>query len=264
MSVARLTAHRSTAIALLCAATLVLCAGLAVAAAPSSSTSPGESAQRVRFHLAWAPDAQGKSSPSRPSQCEDPAARDTLYLTFEPQQAESTFLGVQGELYVYAAPGDTLGEVWQMEKGGSNRGGAVVEFGPAESFEQTLPLAGLGAGLASYDRTPASGRLRFVYSQSATSPVSLQAGRTYAAARIIFLRTKPELRGCEAPVCIEWRRATFFFGPDDKVDLQYGESRWVARGGDSQVCRSRVASWRPKVSKGEPDVIVPTKPADLR
>ncbi|MEO7868035.1 MAG: hypothetical protein ABIU54_10390 [Candidatus Eisenbacteria bacterium] len=246
MTMRALASPMLSTVALLATAAMALCVG------PVRADGPPEATQRIRFQLSWTPPADGKVSQSRMPNCDDAASRDTLYLTFQVQHAESTFIGVQGELYVYAAPGDSLAEIWHMEKGGRNRGGAAVEFGPAESFPQALPWTGPGVGLASYDRTTASGHLRFVYALPAGSPTSLEAGRTYAAARIIFSRTKPELRGCEVPVCIEWRRAKFLFSQIDTADLQYGEGRWVARGPTSEVCATRVPSWRPNKSGAQP------------
>lgn len=212
--------------------------------------------QRVHFHLEWASHAGERAPGIHTPRCDDTTAADTLYLSFQAQSPESTFLGIDGELYVYAAPGDTLGEFWHMEKGGSNRGGAGIEFAPAESFPDSLPWAFPGVGIAAFDRTASSGRLRFVYAVPADRPSSLVAGRKYAFARIIFARVKPELPGCESPVCIEWRRAKFRFGLQDTADLQFGEGRWVARGTNADICRARVDSWRPRTDKSGAEVMI--------
>lgn len=180
--------------------------------------------------------------------CGDTVHRDTLYLCFEPARDESLFYGFSGEILVYAAPGDTLGGFWQMERGGANNGGMIAQFGPDESFPQPQPWGTQGVGTVLYDRTASSGRFRFLYAVPTGGAQPVKAGKLYVLGRIVLGQRHAAAAGCERPVCIEWHKASLAFRASGEEQATLGDARWVHRGPGEGDCRGRIPAWRPKTS----------------
>lgn len=189
--------------------------------------------------------APGAASTFAPA-CGDTTTRDTLWLCFEPARDESLFYGFAAEMYVYAQPGDTLGSFWDMGRGGANNGGLIVQFGPDETFPQPQPWAVQGVGTVLYDRTPASGRARFLYAMPTGSATAVRAGRRYVLGRVVLGQKHAGLDGCERPVCLEWHAAKFAFRASGDEPARLGDSRWVGRGSSAADCRARIPAWRPR------------------
>jgi len=229
---------------------LVPTADTAATRPPAAAPRPGESsasrAQVPSFYLSWhAPHGMPGAAAECAPACADTVHRDTLYLSFEPTADESTMIGFAGDVYVYAQPGDTLGSFWSMDHKGANDRGLVIQFGPDESFPGAQPWPVVGPGGALYDRTPASGRYRFFYAVAKTHAGPVKARTRYVLGRMIIGARHPGLTGCERPVCIEWRRATFSFGTGNEVLVTKGGSRAVTWGPAGRACRDRIPGWRP-------------------
>lgn len=198
------------------------------------------------FLTARAPYGAARALTTLAPACGDTTSRDTLYLCFEPASDESTMYGFSAEVYIYAQPGDTLGSFWDMGRGGANNGGLTVGFGPDESFPQPQPWQVQGIGTALYDRTPQSGRFRFLYAVPLEGPGPVKAGTRYVLGRMLLGARHAGLTGCERPVCIEWHTATVQYRAGEKVVVENTGSRWLARGGAADSCRGRIPAWRPK------------------
>lgn len=186
--------------------------------------------------------------------CADTVTRDTLYLSFEPAADDSAFLTAGGEVYFYAQPGDTLGSFWEMEKGGRNNGGLVIQFGPDATFPQPQPWAVQGLAVVKYERTAQSGLFRFVFAVPATHPGPVRAGTRYVIGRIVLGAKHSGLDGGGKPVCVEWHAASLGFKGRPMEFASLGESRWLESGGPAG-CRQRIPAWRPTsgtAPKGRP------------
>lgn len=213
--------------------------------AAAGTTAPHESPANRIFLTARAPFGAPRAAESLPVACGDTTSRDTLWLCFEPAADETTMVGFSAEVFVYAQPGDTLGSYWAMERGGANNGGLTVTFGPDETFPQPQPWTTQGIGTALYDRTPRSGRFRFLYVMPMGKAGPVTAGTRYVLGRIVLGAKHAGLTGCEQPVCIEWHSATVQYRAGEKVVVEKSGSRWVARGGAGGSCRDRIPAWRP-------------------
>lgn len=208
-----------------------------------SSTDPP--ANRI-FLTAGAPWGEPGARTGLSAACRDTAWRDTLWLSFEPAVNESTFYGFSAEVYIYAQPGDTLGSFWAMERGGANNGGLTVAFGPGEAMPGPQPWPTRGIGTAQYDRTPQSGRFRFLYVMPMGSAGPVSVGTRYVLGCIVLGARRGGLTGCEEPVCIEWHNATLQYRAGEKVVVEKSGSRWLSRGEPAGDCKDRIPAWRPK------------------
>lgn len=246
--------RRSLRTVLQAAGALLLLAGVLGAAAPGS----GRQVNPPVAHLSWrAPYGMPGATPAIDATCADSTHRDTLYVSFEPAQDESSFVGVGGDLYIYAQPGDTLGSFWDMGRGGRNHGGLLATFRPDESIPGPSPWNGQGTGSVSYERAASSALYRFGAVIGIYSGMPLRKGTAYTAGRIVFFSKGRNLTGCDQPVCIEWRSADFVFGPHREVFPTYAGSAVVTRGPAAAACRNRIPAWRPPGAAAAPEVSVP-------
>jgi len=204
-----------------------------------------EAGNRV-FLTAGAPAGMAHARTSLEVACGDTVRRDTLYLAFEPATDESTFYGLSGELFIYASPGDTLGDFWAMERGGANNGGLVMQFGPDETIPGTQPWSANVLASVTYDRTPQSGRFRFLCAVPKQAVGPVRAGQRYVLGRLILGAKRSGLEGCERPVCLEWHSASFAYSASRSVSVRAGGSRWLPRGAGPRECAERIPAWRPK------------------
>jgi hypothetical protein len=140
------------------------------------------------------------------------AAADTLYLSFEPSQPESEFVGIAGELQVLPMPGDTLAPFWHMGKGGENRGGLIIQFGPNETMPGPSPWPMAGLAVVDYDWTSTHGRLRFGCTLAPDSHQPLVPGTRYTIACVYIRGVRAGQLGCDRPACIRWVQSELVFG----------------------------------------------------
>ncbi len=234
---------------------LGLAAFALVPAKPAGATPDPD---QPRFYLSFgAPYGMPGASASFAPSCGDSTHRDTLYLSFEPSMDESTFVGVGGEVYIYAQPGDTLGQYWDISQGGANHGGLIAQFGPDSSFPGVQPWPSIPIAVGGYDRTRGSGRFRFLCTLAPAAARPVQAGKRYVLGRIILAGKRANLSGCASPVCIEWRRAQFVFSLDRELDLLHGGVHTVTRGEAGSACRDRIPGWRPPGMPSSGGVLTP-------
>jgi hypothetical protein len=245
----RARAFATTFLALSC--TFAVWAGFGVPAVCAAAGEP-------RVHLTWhAPYGLPGATTVIDATCGDSLRRDTLYVSFQPTQYESTFVGVGGEIYVYAQPGDTLGSFWDVGRGGKNHGGMIATFRADESIPGRTPWNASGTGAVGYDRTPSSGRFKFGAVLAMDAGMPLEKDQVYVAGRIVIFSKGRNLGGCDRPVCIEWRRADFLFGPRREIFPNYAGSCVVTRGPASTACGDHVPAWRPPGASGQVDVAAP-------
>jgi hypothetical protein len=223
--------------------------GLTIASLAGQAAGEAPGGHRI-FLSAGAPWGEPGARTTLRGLCADTVARDTLYLSFEPARDDSAFLTASGDVYFYAQPGDTLGDYWQMEKGGRNNGGLVIQFGPDESFPQPQPWTVPGLAVVKYERTRQSGCFRFVFAVPMTHPGPVKAGTRYVIGRIVLGAAHAGLGGCERPVCVEWHTASLGFKGRPMEFTKLGDSRWLTRGEAGEECRERIPAWRPKAAGG--------------
>ncbi len=218
-------------------AVLLTTAGFAT---PSpAGLSPAPDMHDPIVHMAWGapwgmPGAKANLEPA----CGDSARRDTLYLSFEPTQDESSFVGVGGEIEILAAPGDTLGTFWDMAHGGANAGGIVAQFQLGGDAPGPSPWNAQGSGSVTYERTTRKARFKFGSVIGMFSGKPLTAHTRYTAGWIILGRRGHALTGCETPVCISWWRGEFVFGPHRDLFPDLGEGAVVTRGVGAPACKA--------------------------
>ncbi len=174
---------------------------------------------------------------------------DTLYLAFMPGRRSETFNGFTAELYFHAAPGDTLGTWWHMEKTGENAGALMAQFGPDPSFPQRQPWSGEGKGFVKLDRTSTTSKLRMVFAVPEGTGTALHPDSVYTLARVL-LKHDRDLPGRTQPVCIEWGSAGLAFALKDEPQVKRGERFVGFASADGKVCsapRARIEPWHPAV-----------------
>lgn len=218
--------------------------GLLLLAAPALA---GAAAPEPRIYLsAGAPWGEAGARQTFTVTCGDTIARDTLYLSFEPEKDDTGFVAFQGEILFYAQPGDTLGSFWGMERGAPNNGGLIAQFGPDESFPGPQPWQSQGVGSVAYDRTPRSGRFKFVFAVPINRPCQVRAGTRYVLGRLVLGAKHAGLDGCERPVCVEWHAASLGYKGRRMQPVTHGGSRRLTQAGAPAGCRDRIPAWRPK------------------
>jgi len=211
----------------------------------------GPRGDKALLFLTWnAPYGMRRARDTRPPRTRmGTGGIDTLYLAFMPGRQSDTFNGFTAELYFRAAPGDTLGTWWHMEKAGENAGALMAQFGPDPSFPQRQPWHLGGQGFVKLDRTPTANKLRMVFAVPDGSGAALHPDSVYTLARVL-LKHDRDLPGRTQPVCIEWASAGLAFGLKDEPQVKRGE-RFVGFGSaDGGVCSSyrvRIEPWRPAV-----------------
>ena len=211
----------------------------------------GPRGEKALLFLTWnAPYGMRRARDTRPPRTRmGTGGIDTLYLAFMPGRPSDTFNGFTAELYFRAAPGDTLGTWWHMEKAGENAGALMAQFGPDSSFPQRQPWSRTGQGFVKLDRTPTANKLRMVFAVPDGSDAALKPDSVYTLARVL-LKHDRDLPGRTQPVCIEWGAAGLAFALKDEPQVKRGE-RFVGFGSaDGSVCaphRARIEPWRPAV-----------------
>ncbi|HTR97841.1 MAG TPA: hypothetical protein VMH61_08065 [Candidatus Acidoferrales bacterium] len=210
----------------------------------------GAHADSARLYLSWnRPWGMRGASATHMPNCGRPDAADTLYLCFLPGRTCVGFCSFSAQLYFRAAPGDTLGPYWQMEKGGGNHGELTIDCGPDETFPQRQPWPTAGMMVAHMDRTPASAHLILGYAVAYNVARPVAPDSVYTLARVI-LHHHHDLRGCRQPVAVEWASAQLGFWLHDEPIVNRGE-RFAAYAGDLKICdpfRRSAGAWEPRGS----------------
>lgn len=214
----------------------------------------GPRAERALLFLTWdAPYGRRGARDTKPLRAK-PGGIDTLYLAFMPGRTSASFNGFTAELVFHAAPGDTLGPWWHMEKTGENAGGLMAQFGPDSSFPQRQPWHVAGQGYVKLDRTPTTAKLRVVYAVPLGASDSLQPDSVYTLGRVL-LKHDRDLPGRIQPVCVEWAVAGLAFGLKDEPQVRRGERFVGFASGVGGVCtpyRNKLETWRPAKSGAKP------------
>lgn len=207
----------------------------------------GPRAEKALLFLTWnAPYGMRGARDTRPARVKA-AGIDTLYLAFMPGRASDSFNGFTADLIFRAAPGDTLGPWWHMEKTGENAGALMAQFGPDASFPQRQPWKVAGQGFVKLDRTPTTAKLRMVFAVPNGEGAALKADSVYTLARVL-LKHERDLPGRTQPVCVEWGTAGLAFRLKDEPQVKRGERFVGYASRDGGVCsayRGRIEPWRP-------------------
>lgn len=241
-------AHRVRALAV---SLVVIASALAVHAAPAPPAAPAADPQLPRLHLAWrAPFGAARAADSIGVTCSDSSRTDTLWLSFEPSRDETSFVAIGGEIEIAGLPGDSLGAFWHMSKGGANRGGLVLQLGPDPSMPGESPWPVPGLGVVDYRVSGATARLGFGCTLGNDSRARLRKGHRYTVGRVLIRGVTADLAGCDAPVCLEWKRAELVFGG--------GRDFWTGGAGHALTIRGAAGALRRDRLASAP---VPTTPA---
>jgi hypothetical protein len=207
--------------------------------------------------LSWrAPEGSARARDTVLCACRDTSRADTLYLSFELAKARPALRSIEGSLYFYAAPGDTLGPFWSFKHGTPNGGNMSVEYSPFFDVPTTPPWSPDGQGQLSdlsYDRERDQSHLSmsFFLPEAEITTRVLYPGVRYTFARVIFFHRRDDLAGCRQPVCIEWGNAWLRFGTGREIDLG-GPGRFAGWNALPSSACSRVGHnpltrpWRPK------------------
>jgi hypothetical protein len=177
------------------------------------------------------------------------AARDTLYLCFDPGRARTPLIAATATLRMWPAEGDTLAPHWRFA--------AIppdsllrVELAP-----EAVPGAGrvwtaAGMGGARYRSTPEGGTLRMIYAVRVADADTLSGGRLYVFGRLIFARPAAG-PGCDRPLCVEWQEGSLAFGENEEPKVATGVRfvGWNSR--DAAVCE-RYRAFTPGAEPWQP------------
>lgn len=238
--------------ALVCRGLPIAFALLAAGAAMAGAADPAPPAPPT-VHLSWRqPWGHPGAVEHLTAACDDTAAVDTLYLTFEPGRSAATFYGMFARLRFIPAAGDTLMPFWHFQRGTENTGGLWAWFDSDSVLPVPDPFPVQGNGAPLYVQGPEGGRLDLVYAVPSTVAGPVEAASTYYFARImIHHRWLRRAVGCERPICIEWAEAKLSFGSGADVEAGVGGHRFVTwNSSDRAACTPvqrapRPRAWRP-------------------
>lgn len=148
---------------------------------------------------------------------------DTLYLSFSPGRACSTFVGMTATLWLRAMDGDSLGPLWQSAGGMTLPRGMSVEFPRDSASAHPFPWAGFGIGHSGYGRSGSNaGRLRLMWAVGPQDGARVEPGRLYGLARILLRRPAAGAPGSAQPVCVEWSEGSMAYRPGDEPGVSAG------------------------------------------
>jgi hypothetical protein len=230
---------------------LALLAGSAVAAAGAEPA-----AASPTIHLSWRqPWGHPGAVEHLTAACDDTAAVDTLYLTFEAGRDAATFYGMFARLRFIPASGDTLMPFWHFQRGTENTGGLWAWFDADSALPVPDPWPVAGNGAPAYVQGPEGGRLDLVYAVPSTGAGPIDSSTTYCYGRImIHHRWLKRAAGCERPMCIEWAEAKASFGSGGDVEAGPGGHRFVTwNSTDRAACipvqrAMKTRAWRPSAA----------------
>lgn len=177
-----------------------------------------------KLYLSWgaANDLPGATS-SITWTCGDTTHVDTLYFSFDPGRACSTFVGMTADISIRSLSGDSLGPLWQSPGGRKLPRWMKFEFGSSPGSGYPFPWEDPGVAGSGYmmsGRTVAS--LRAIIATSQERWARVEGGRRYGLARLLLRRPPAGSVGCDQPMCIEWEYATMAFDIKDEPKVSDG------------------------------------------
>lgn len=177
-----------------------------------------------RIYLSWgAANGLPGASGSLTRTCGDTTRVDTLYLSFDPGRACSTFVGMTATVWFRALDGDSLGPLWQSAGGRTLPYGMTVEFSRVAASGYPFPWSAFGIGHPAYGKPGSNAsRLRLIWAVMPENGSIVEAGKLYGLARVLMRRPAAGSPGCEQPVCVEWTEATMAYRPGDEPSVSTG------------------------------------------
>lgn len=153
----------------------------------------------------------------------DPGRVDTLYLSFSPGKACSTFIGMTANVWFRALDGDTLGPVWNSAGGTTLPAAMTVEFQEPKASGYEFPWKSFGIGHPAYVKTsPSAGKIRLIWAVMPANGIRVTPDSRYALARILITRPPAGTPGIGQPVCVEWNEASMAYRPGDEPVVASG------------------------------------------
>lgn len=142
----------------------------------------------------------------------DTSRVDTLYLTFEPGRACSTFVAMTAKVWIQALGEDSLSSLWAAGEKQTPPSWIKVEYGRGAGWDPPFPWQEFGTGISGYGRpSPRAGVLVLAYAVSARTGATIAAGQRYSFARVIVRRPPARTPGRDRPVCIGWVEAVLSY-----------------------------------------------------
>ena len=229
---------------------LVLVAGTAGAA----------HAGRPQLQLAWhAPYGTPGARDTLTMVAGDSTKTDTLYISFDPGEHDSTFVGINATIMMRSADHDSLNAWWRYTAPMQVRIGPFnprVEYNDTGYWGMLSPWTTGGIGQSAWDCSRQNGRLRFVYAVGPTQGAPLDSGKTYVVARAIFHHPPKGIANSGQPLCLEFQLASLAYNnllPEEET--HWGEHRMVSiNSPGGQICKDFIqqtqgrapAPWKPK------------------
>lgn len=203
--------------------TAFLC-GATFAPAQAQVADSADAGDQGRIYLSW---GAGYGLPGAASSftraCGDTSHVDTLYLSFSPGRACSTFVGMTGILWFRALDGDTLGPSWEPAAGRPLPSGMTVEFSREIASGHPFPWNSFGFGHAAYAKASGNaGRIRLIWAVALQGSPAVEPGKLYGLARLLLRRPATGTPGCDQPVCISWSEGTMAYRPGDEPSVSTG------------------------------------------
>jgi hypothetical protein len=234
-------------------AALILCGGT-LAHAQGRVADSTDAGAPGRIYLSW---GAGYGLPGAAASlaraCGDTTRTDTLYLSFDPGRACSTYVGMTATVWFRSLDGDSLGPIWRSPGGMSLPLGMKVEFPRDSTSAHPFPWAGYGIGFPGYARPGSNaGRLRLVWAVGPLDGARVEPGRLYGLARILLRRPAAGTPGCTQPVCVEWSEGTMAYRTSEEPVVSAG-ARFVginAAGGEFS-CSTAPPSVAPTTRPGK-------------
>jgi hypothetical protein len=203
----------------------------------------------ARVFLSWnAPHGDPRAREVLTVACGDTTKRDTLYLTFEVGRDSTPVIGLDAEIRLWPAPGDTLDRAWWFESR-SNPAHLLADFNMSD-----VPGGSIWAAQGAGGVRTVSGRdtafIRMVWAVRERDAVMLYGGRNYVFARLLVPR--PRSPGvCARPLCFELNYARMATSVMNTEVIRSG-GKWLSwnPGGTTpcapRVQQGRVPVWRPR------------------
>jgi len=185
-----------------------LAAPISAQTASAAQDLPDTTATYARLHLTWrAPYGMPRATDTLSFACGNTTRLDTLFMSFEPTSASTSFTGFTAALWIKPLAGDSLSSIWDGIGLTDLPLWMKIDLSPDSATGCPTPLRVYGAGGAACHHTPDGDRIiRMVRAVAYADSVPLEAGKSYGLAQ--FLIRQPERSaGCSQPVCIQWLEA---------------------------------------------------------
>lgn len=210
-------------------------------------THSGAQTSPARFFLSWnAPHGHSRARDQITVACGDSAARDTLYVCFDPGRDSTLTIGVDAEIRLWPSGADTLDRHWWFESR-SNPAHLFADFNVAD-FAGGPIWTGAGAGGVRTVSRRDTAFIRMVWAVRERDAAMVYGGNTYVFARLIVPRPR-NTDLCARPLCFELNHASIGKGPRNTEVVRAGQ-RWASwNPGSSAPCaprvrQARVVPWR--------------------